>query len=118
MTTVSYTVTTRYEGQSRRGEPLPAGRIVLIEAEVILPVDATRAEVLEWIAFELGWGSLALTNPLSDRDLDLAREPTLTDSGYTTDRLQRREEATQEARAHYAQHGGGERETQAPGDAR
>lgn len=100
--TISYTVKTWRDGPSRPDETLPAGRIVRVEAEVILPVAATREEILEWAAFEMGgWGSLGDENPLSRHSVDLRNEPTLTDTGYTTDRLIVREASFQEVKRAY-----------------
>lgn len=87
MSTRSYTVTKRYEGPSARDAVLPSGRLVRIEVDVILPAAATRAQVLEWVKFTLGWGSLANDNPLSEHDIDVDDEPVLSDTGVTSDRL-------------------------------
>ncbi len=37
-----------------------------------VPDDVTEAQVREWVEFHLHVGSLAISNPLADKDLDAA----------------------------------------------
>jgi hypothetical protein len=60
--------------------PLPAGRVIKIELLAELPTAATKEQILEWVKFELGFGTLAYDNPLANHDLTAAREPVLSDT--------------------------------------
>lgn len=50
---------------------LPAGRLIKAEFEFRLPVDATHAQIEEWVRFEaLKVGTLTSANPLSGHELE------------------------------------------------
>lgn len=72
-------------------EQLPRGRVIAVEFEVALPVAATREQVLEWLAFELGWlGGMQGDSPLAFRKLDPIGEPVLADTGREEDGMRAR----------------------------
>ena len=60
---------------------VPKGRIVNVAFSVAVPETASREEVLEWVTSGLGAGSLSMSNPLIDHDLEAITEPNLEDSG-------------------------------------
>lgn len=61
---------------------LPEGRIIRIEFEARLPAAATKEQIDQWVAFELGSGSMPRDNPLGQHDLEYWQsKPALTDSG-------------------------------------
>lgn len=60
---------------------IPAGRVVELSMAFVLPAAATKADILEWVRFELGGGGLRLDCPLIHHELEAIREPTLTDTG-------------------------------------
>lgn len=62
-------------------EILQAGHIVDVHFQVALPVAASKSDILEWVMFNLGFGSMATANPLADHDIETLREPVLSDSG-------------------------------------
>lgn len=53
---------------------MPAGTVVRVEFETILPVPATWDEVEEWVRLELGAGSMDTANPLSSHGLNDVRD--------------------------------------------
>lgn len=59
---------------------LPRSRIVHVQFALALPADATRAEVLEWVTFNLLGGSMSSDNPLNDHEVEAIAEPILTDT--------------------------------------
>ena len=61
---------------------LHKSRVLKVEFTCKLPCDATRDQVLEWIAFELhSAGGCEGDNPLLNYDLEAISEPTIEDSG-------------------------------------
>lgn len=61
---------------------LKRSRVIHVEFDIVLPCDATRDQVLEWLSFELGpYGGCDGDNPLAQYDVEAMAEPTLTDSG-------------------------------------
>lgn len=60
---------------------LKRSRVIRVQFDVVLPCDATREQVLEWIAFELHYaGGCDGDNPLIDYDLEAMAEPVLNDT--------------------------------------
>lgn len=59
---------------------LPRSRIIGVQFELALPVDANTDEVLEWVRFNLLGGTLSTDNPLNRFDVEALSEPTLTDT--------------------------------------
>lgn len=60
---------------------LPRSRIVRVECEVMVPADATKEEILEWVSFYFGRaGGMEDANPLSRFEPESLREPVLTDT--------------------------------------
>ena len=56
-------------------------RIIKVEFELVLPCDATKEQVLEWVASELHHaGGCSDDNPLLDHDVEALSEPTLSDT--------------------------------------
>lgn len=49
---------------------LSEGRLVKVEFEVRLPVDATPDQVEDWICLSLGFGSVDDDNPLSGHNVE------------------------------------------------
>lgn len=91
--TVTLKVSERFDGQTPDGDLLPRGRIVRIDGEIILPAAATHNQVMEWVKFNMGWGSIKTSNPLHEYEVELNGEPILRDSGSTTDLLDQRDAA-------------------------
>jgi hypothetical protein len=58
-------------------ERLPAGATIRCVFEFNLPAAATKAEILEWVAFELRFNGMMNSNPLAYIDLDAISEPVL-----------------------------------------
>ncbi len=63
---------------------LRKGRLIKIEFEFALPANAPKEQVAEWVAFELGNGSMQTANPLFGHDLEFWHSlPVLTDTEMT-----------------------------------
>lgn len=61
---------------------VPKGAYVSIQTDLVLPVAATRVEVDEWMAFELGHSSsMSVDNPLYGYDFEAAGPPMLSGRG-------------------------------------
>ena len=59
---------------------LPRSRLIKIECFIALPCDATRAQIDEWVCFNLGHsGEMDALNPLGEFDLESFNAPVLTD---------------------------------------
>lgn len=63
-------------------EIVPKGRIIRVDATIVMPAAATSIEAMEWIREGLGCGcGIATSNPLVDHDLEAEEEPVLEDTG-------------------------------------
>lgn len=79
-------------------EILPRSRIVRVEFEFALPVDASKADILEWVEMEACQsGGIDMSNPLAKFGIEGISEPTLTDTG-----LHLHEEARPEGDGRYS----------------
>lgn len=59
---------------------LPKSRVVTVTFLFAMPVTATKDQVMEWVAFELGHGgAMEADNPLDDFELEALGEPILED---------------------------------------
>lgn len=64
------------------GELLPRSRVIRVQLEIVLPVAATREQVLEWVKHEFERsGGIGDDNPLHADEPDVIREPILSDTG-------------------------------------
>ncbi len=59
-------------------EILPRSTLIHVQFEVALPADATKEEVLEWIAYAVDCGGIAIDNPLYSYGIEPVQEPLLT----------------------------------------
>lgn len=61
-------------------EKLPKSRIIHVAFELALPASATKAQIEEWVRFNLHASSMATASPLHDYDIEMVGEPLLTDT--------------------------------------
>jgi hypothetical protein len=60
---------------------LPAGRVLSGEFKFMLPVAATRRQVVDWIALALAHGTMSSDNPLGPHGPEALAEPDISDTG-------------------------------------
>lgn len=87
---MSDTLNYSLRGGLNRSAPEPnalllKGRVIRVTMDVVLPADATRAEIEEWIGLWAGRGSMSADSPLADSDPEPLRDPMLEDIGVSTD---------------------------------
>jgi len=61
-------------------EIFPRSSIIGVTFETALPCDATKEDIMEWIAHNLGHGGISLDNPLVKHGMEALNEPILTDT--------------------------------------
>ena len=61
-------------------EIFPRSSIIQGFFETALPCDATKEQIMEWVAHNLGVGGISLDNPLSKHEMEALNEPILTDT--------------------------------------
>ena len=62
---------------------LPAGRLIKLECEIVLPAAATREQIEEWVLASFGVGGVGSGSPLYNDEPELfAGKVDLTDTGY------------------------------------
>lgn len=59
-------------------EMLPKSTLIHVEFDVALPIDATKEDVLEWVASSVDYGGISVDNPLIAFGLEPMQEPLLT----------------------------------------
>ncbi len=60
---------------------IPKSRLIEVTFSFVVPVTATREQVEEWVAFELGYsGAMESDNPLESFGLEALTDPVLSDT--------------------------------------
>lgn len=67
--------------ESKHDRNLPQGRVLKIEFLLQLPNASNIEAITEWVNYNLGTGSMLISNPLSAFDLEVLRDVCITDTG-------------------------------------
>lgn len=65
---------------NNENEVFPRSSIIGVNFETALPCDATKQQILEWIAHNLGLDAISTSNPLHNHEFEAIVEPVLTDT--------------------------------------
>lgn len=68
---------------TNESDVLPTGKIVSSTVGIVVPVPATRAQIMEWFCHGLGMKEIGADNPLAGHTLIVAGDPDLVETEYS-----------------------------------